>query len=104
MEKTYQQQSGKHTVREDTTNITKHLTEHQVTTDIRPHHFSFLDVTEDGWKNLPSLGWTSPYVTPTAETGVASDLQDELGEIEANYELYDVVCTFFHCLIYMATC
>ena len=28
--------------------------------DIRPHHSSFHDVTGDGWKNLPSLGWTSP--------------------------------------------
>lgn len=35
--------------------------------------------------------WLDQSLTPTAETGVASDLQDELGEIEANYELYDVV-------------
>ena len=31
------QQSGKHTVREATTDITKHLTEHQVTTVISGH-------------------------------------------------------------------
>jgi len=35
--------------------------------------------------------WLDQSLTPTPETGVASDLQDELSEIEANYELYDVL-------------
>ena len=88
------QQSGKHTVREATTDITKmakHLTEHQVTAVISGRTTPpFHDVTKDGWKKL-TKSWLDQSLTPTAETGVASDLQDESGEIEANYELYDVL-------------
>jgi len=36
----------------------------------------------------------------TAETSVASDLQDELFEIDGNYEVYDVLKpTLFHLFI-----
>ena len=48
------QQSGRHTVREAITDITRmaeHLTEHQVTTVMSSHTTPpFHDATEDGWK------------------------------------------------------
>ena len=88
------QQSGKHTVREAITDITKmakHLTEHQVTTVMSSRTTpSFHDATEDGWKKL-TKSWLDQFLTPTAEADTSSDLQDESGEIDANYELYDVL-------------
>ena len=59
----------------------------------------FHDVTGDGWKKL-TKSWLGQFLTPTAETSVASDLQDELGEIDGNYEDYDVLRpTLFHLFI-----
>jgi len=44
--------------------------------------------------------WLDQSLTPTAETSVASDLQDELSEIDGNYEVYDVLRpTLFHLFI-----
>ena len=87
------QQSGKHTVREAITDITKmakHLTEHQVTTVMSSRTTPFHDTTEDGWKKL-TKSWLDQSLTPNAEADASSDLQDESGEIDANYELYDVL-------------
>lgn len=85
--------SGKHTAHDaqrDINQIARHLQNYQVTKEV-PERTTpmFRDLTDDGWKKLDG-SWLERVLGSYPLTDLQQG-EEERGEVDSNYELYDVV-------------
>ncbi len=86
-------QSTSHTVRDakaDITKMAKHLLDKKATVDVPGRSTpAFHDPTDTGWKRLSATNWLQETLTRSS----LADLQveEEEGELDLNYEMFDFV-------------